>query len=405
MVLQAWEQWTAAADAYARARRLERRFEWYYLGGIVAARMGHHDEATALFREAVVLSPSSTPARLKLADALLEAGALDEAQHEYTGALADPLAGPHARYGLGRTLAARGQHAAAIAELDEAVRLYPEFGAAWYARGLAQRNMQRSDDARESLSRAQQFGARWPAVDDPVILSVNALRADPAARVERGMQLERQGDLDGAIREHEAALAENPSFTQAHVILIRLYGRTKDWSKAETHYHEAVRLGSPGTDANYSYGVTLFLQGRDGDAEAAFHQVVSANTQHAPAWTGLGQIAERAGRLDEALARYRTAHDCAPSDTGIRFNLGRLLIATRQYREAIAQFEILATDTGPEQARYVFGLATAWVHAGDIAKGRKIALEARALAAAHGQSDLVAAIDRDLARLPGGGAP
>jgi predicted Zn-dependent protease len=118
-----------------------------------------------------------------------------------------------------------------------------------------------------------------------------------------------------------------------------------------------------------------------------------------------GQIAERGGRLDEALARYRTALDCAPADTGIRFSLARLLIATRRHRDAIAQFEILANEVGPEQPRYVFGLATAWVLSGDLAKGRRIALQARALAAARGQTDLVAAIDRDLARLPGGGAP
>jgi tetratricopeptide (TPR) repeat protein len=404
MVLQAWQQWNAATSAYARARTLERRFEWYYLGGVVAARMARHGEAAALLREAVTLSPASTPARLQLADALFGSAALDEAEREYTSALADPLARPHAHYGLGRILAARGQHAAAAAQFDEAVRLYPEFGAAWYARGLAQRNLERVDEARESLSRAQQFGARWPGVDDPVLASVNVLRSDPAARIERGIQLERRDDLEGAIREHEAALAENPGFTVAHVNLIRLYGRAGDWSKAEAHYHEAVRLGSSDTDAPYNYGVALLLQGRDADAAAAFQQVVAANPQNAGASNSLGQIAERAGRLDEALARYRTAHDSAPADAGMRFNLGRLLIATRRYGEAIAQFEILATDAGPEQPRYVFGLATAWVLSGELVKGRRIALEARALAGARGQTDLVAAIDRELARLPGGGA-
>jgi tetratricopeptide (TPR) repeat protein len=405
MVLEAWEQWAAAADAYALARTLERRFEWYYLGGVVAARSAHHAEAATLFREAVALSPSSTAARLKLADALLESGALDDAQREYGSALADPLAGPHAQYGLGRILAIRGQHAAATAHFDEAVRLYPEFGAAWYARGLAQRNMNRIEEARESLSRAQQYGARWPSVDDPFLARVNTLRTDPKARIERGVQLERQGDVRGAIREHEAALAEDPRFTQAHVNLIRLYGREKDWSKGEAHYREAVRLGAPGPDAYYNYGVTLLLQERDGDAAATLQRVVDANPQHAGAWNSLGQIAERGGRFDEALARYRTAVDSAPADSGMRFNLGRLLIAMRRYREAIAQFEILANEVGPEQPRYVFGLATAWVLSGDLAKGRTIALQARALAVARGQTDLVAAIDRDLALLPGGGAP
>ena len=128
--------------------------------------------------------------------------------------------------------------------------------------------------------------------------------------------------------------------------LIRLYGRERDWTRAEAHYRDAVRIGASGTDAYYNYGVTLLMQERDGDAAAAFQQVVAANPQNAAAWTNLGQIAERRGRLDEAVERYRTALEWAPADSGTRFNFGRLLIATRQYREAIAQFEVLATDRG-----------------------------------------------------------
>jgi Tfp pilus assembly protein PilF len=300
-------------------------------------------------------------------------------------------------------LVARGQDVDALAALDEAVRRYPEFGAAWYARGLAQRRLGRVQDARESLARARSFAARWPGLDDPVLGRVGVLRDDPAARVDRGLQLERREDLDGAIGEYEAALARDPGFTPAHVQLIRAYGRRGNWSESAAHYREVVRLGGDTTDADYSYGAVLLLQGLDADAAAQLRRVVSANPQHASAWHALGQIAERAGRVDEALERYRTAHDCAPSDGGIHFNLGRLLIATRQYREAIAQFEILSAHEGGEQPRYTFGLATALILSGDLARGRKIAIDARALAAARGQADLVAAIERDLAKLPGGG--
>jgi hypothetical protein len=77
-----------------------------------------------------------------------------------------------------------------------------------------------------------------------------------------------------------------------------------------------------------------------------------------------------------------------------------MLIAMKQYSEAIPQLEILSSVESPERPRYMFGLATAWVHAGDLAKGREYANQARALAAAGGQLDLVAAIDRQLAGLP-----
>ena len=41
MVLQAWEQFDTASVVYARARDLERRFDWFYLGGLVETRLAH----------------------------------------------------------------------------------------------------------------------------------------------------------------------------------------------------------------------------------------------------------------------------------------------------------------------------------------------------------------------------
>ena len=54
----------------------------------------------------------------------------------------------------------------------------------------------------------------------------------------------------------------------------------------------------------------------------------------------------------------------------------------------------------PDQARFLFALGTAHVLAGDLAAGRKYATEARDLARSRGQTDLAAAIERDLAKLP-----
>ena len=399
MLLHAWEQWESAATVYARARQLDRRFEWCYLGGIVEARLAHHASAATLFEESVTLRPAYLPARLKLADAWLESGALDKAERAFAALVKEPEAEPHARYGVARVLSERGRHEQALAELDRAVSLYPEFAAAWYARGLALRNLGRLDEARESLGRAARFGTRWPGVPDPVLAEVRGLRDDAQVRLARGIALERDGDIAGAVREHEAAVAANPGLAQAHVNLISLYGRQQQWGRAEAAYREAMRLGYSGADAHYNFGVALLMQRRTGEAEAAFEQAVAANPLHADAWNNLAGMAEQAGRLDQALERYQRAVDAAPGDPATRFNLGRMLIANGRPRDAIPQFERLAQrDTS--DARYVYGLATAWVHAGDVGKGRAIAQQARALAAAQGLTDLVAAIDRDIASLP-----
>lgn len=399
MVLQAWEQWAVAASVYARAQALERRYDWYYLAAVAETRLARHERAAALLRDAVALSPT-LPARLALADALFESGAVDHSEPLYRALASEPPAEPHARYGLGRVLASRQDYAGALHEFDAAVALFPGFGPAWYAKGLALRRVRRVDEARAALERAKLLGARWPAVDDPVLARVSALRDDPGAHLRRGVALERQGDLTGAIREHEAALASNPALAQAHANLISLYGRQGAWEAAESHYRETVRLGFSAPEAHYDLGVVLLLQHRDAEAADAFRRALAVNPQHPGAWNNLGQVAEHAGQLREALDDYRRAAAVAPGDGTIRFNVARMLIATKQYGEAIAELEKLSAIEGPGRARYMFGLATAWVLSGDLKKGRHYATEARALAAAQGQTELVMAIDRDLARLP-----
>src|SRR5438067_1217542 len=80
-VLQAWEQWEAARQAYARAQALAPdAFEWRYLDAIVLQRLARPAEAAAELKAALARTPDYLPARLKLAEALLDAGALDESR-------------------------------------------------------------------------------------------------------------------------------------------------------------------------------------------------------------------------------------------------------------------------------------------------------------------------------------
>jgi tetratricopeptide (TPR) repeat protein len=400
MVLHAWEQFDAAAAAYARARTLERRFDWFYLGGLVETRLAHHSRAAALLAEAVALSPDSVPARLALADAQFESGALADSGHLYDGLAGVPAAEPHARWGLGRVLAAQGRREEALRELESAVRLYPEFGAAWYALGLELRRTGKRDEAREALARAQQYGAQWPAVEDPALAAVRGLREDAAARGKRAAALERRGDVGGAIAEYEAALAADSRYGPAHVNLIGLYGRQQEWAKAEAHYRTALELGASLAEAHHNWGICLLAQGQLEPAADVFRKAVEVNPHHAAAWNSLGGIALMHGRLDEAEDYIRRAVQEGPSDVQARFDLARIFIARKRFPEAIGEFQRLVADDHPDRARFLFGLATAYVLSGDVSAGRSHAHDALVLARARGQTDLAAAIERDLAKLP-----
>ena len=117
----------------------------------------------------------------------------------------------------------------------------------------------------------------------------------------------------GAIAAHEAALALDPSIAQAHANLIVLYGRARDWPKAEAHYRAVVALGFNLADAHYDYGVLLGLQetlGRRGRRLSAGDRRQSRITRART--TTSARSSSGSSKLDAAAAAYRQAVDSQP---------------------------------------------------------------------------------------------
>lgn len=398
--LHAWAQWDAAHQAYERLEQLDpATFEWRYLDAVVLQRLARHDDAVAELRTALTLSPAYLPARVKFAEALLDAGNLDESQRVFTALVTEAAAEPVAQVGLGRIAAAQRRHDAAVAHLERAVALFPELGAAYYTLARSYRALGRLDDARRAMARHEQYGPRWPALEDDLLERVVALKDDPHAAVQRGMKRAEIGDLEGAIAAHEAALARSPSLADAHANLISLYGRTGNWGKAEEHYRSLVALGVNLDEAHYDYGVLRGLQEQWDAAADAYRQALAVNPHHPRAHNNLGQILERGRKWEEAAAEYRRAVESEPGFRLARFNLGRMLIALGRPLEAVTELEKTVEPRDAEAPRYIFGLSAAHVRAGHREEGIKWGMDAQRLAREFGQHDLAAAIERDLSSL------
>jgi tetratricopeptide (TPR) repeat protein len=399
-LLHAWEQWEGAHQAYSRAFALApKAFEWPYLDAVVLQRLARYDEAVARLGQSLAAAPDYLPARVRLAESLLDAGDLAKSAAIFQVLVREPAAQPAAYVGLGRIAALEGRHTDAIANFEKGVGLFPELGAAYYGLALSYRALGRTDDARRALAEHTKFGARWPALDDPVRDAVAALRDDAAATLQRGVKLAESGDLAGAIAAHEAALAREPSMVQAHTNLVSLYGRAGNFAKAEQHYRSAVALGGDLGDAHYDYGVLLGQQEKWDVAADAYGKALALNPAHVQARNNLGQLLERQRQFEAAAAEYRKAVDSQPAFRLARFNLGRMLLALGQNEEAIVELSKLQEPRDIETPRYLFGLSAAYVRAGKRDDAIKWATEARQLALQFGQQELAAIIERDLAKL------
>jgi tetratricopeptide (TPR) repeat protein len=397
--LHAWEQWESAHVSYRRAKTLApQTFDWPYLDAVVLQRLARHADAVTSLEEALAIDNTYLPARVRLAEARLEVGDLERSHREFEVLVREPAAEPAARVGLGRIAATQGRHADAVSDLERAVALFPELGAAHYALARSYRALGRTDDAARALEQHAKFGARWPAIDDPVLASIANTRDDPRALVRRGVSLSEKGDLDGAIKAYEAALAADPSLDHVHADLVNLYGRARNWPKVDEHYRAAV-AAHPEADVHYDYGVIQGLQERWEPAEEAYRRALAINPAHAQARNNLGQLFERRRDFEAAAAEYRRAIDAQPTFRLARFNLGRALLALGRPADAIVELEKLQQPRDAEAPRYLFALATAHVRAGHKDAGLKWAIDARQLAVTHGQQELADAIDREIAKL------
>jgi tetratricopeptide (TPR) repeat protein len=399
-LLHAWEQWEPAHEAYARAATLAPGvLDWQYLDACVLERAARHEEATARLRRAVAIAPDYLPARVKLAEALLNTGQIAESRTLFEALLGEAASEPAARFGLGRIAAAEGRHTDAVPFFKQALALFPEWGAAHYALALSLRALGRRDEAQQAMERHEQYGARWPAIDDRILASVSSLRDDATSDLRRAEALAEAGNLAGAIAANEAALARDPSLGVAHERLVTQYGRVGNWEQAEAHYREALRIGFNLADVYYDHGVLLMMQGKWDLAAEAFRKACDVNPLHAQAHNNLGQILERTAQFDAALEEYRQAINSKPTFRLARFNAARSLIALGRPAEAVAELARITEPRDAEAPRYLFALAVAHIRAGNRQEGLKWAVEARALAAAYGQTELATAIEKELERL------
>jgi len=390
-----------ALECYKRATQLNARsFEWLYYLASLLAKQGKHAEAAAVFKQALRPDPSYLPARLKLAENLLEAGEIEESNSVYSEIVDDIPGVAEAYYGLGRIAVLKGNSAAARESFGEACELFPSYGPAHYALAQVDRKLGRTMEAEQELALYAHHEGVVPPIDDPLRDQIRKLDMRAAAHLERGIQLEQVGRLQDAIAETEEALRLNPELVKGHINLLILYGRLGNREKAEEHFQASVKLNpTQFPDAYYNYGIILLEEGKLDDAESAFRKTLAIDPTYHSAHNNLGNVLERQGKLKEAADEYRRALEGNPGFRRAHFNLGRLLVQQRQYAEGIEQLLQTRTPVDEDTPSYLYALGAAYGRAGDNTNALRYLEQAKELAVTGGQTALASEIEKDLEKV------
>jgi tetratricopeptide (TPR) repeat protein len=284
------------------------------LGLITARRNDDYRSALTLWADTVAKRPLNGLAHHMLAEELLEAGRVSEAEAHYREAvrLDSGLFPAHER--LGEVLARRGQAAEAAACFETALRLRPDFADALDNYGALLSSAGRHEEALALIQRALE------------------LRPDYAeAHYNLAGVLERLHRLPEAVAHLESAVKLKPEgFPAALYNLANLLTDLGRAAEALPHYERALALRPSFPDAEYNLANALAMLRRGEEAIPHYRRTLELKPDHAAAEMNLGSVLFGLGRLREAEEHYLAALRIDPAMADARENLARVRAAQRR---------------------------------------------------------------------------
>ena len=242
---------------------------------------------------------------------------------------------------LGALLLGQGRTNEAIAHLQTALRLAPNFAEAHCNLGVALGATGHPDEALDHLNEA---------------LRLAPGNAHPHYSL--GALLLKQGQVDAAATQFQAALKLDPHYAEAHRDLGVALGRQGRLEEAIGHLQQALRLVPGDAETRCSLGVTLGKQGRLEEAIGQFREALKVKPDCAEAHCGLGTALSRKMLLGEAVGHLKEALRLNPDYAEAHCNLGVSLGKQGRLDDAITHFE-KAIRLNPDYADAQNNLRTA----------------------------------------------
>ncbi len=254
----------AAGDAAAQANTLVKL-------GTLQRSLGRDSQGTASFEQAVAIDPSSWEAQYNLGVSYLEAGQTRAALAPLERA--QSLGGDRAEVYLALASAndLLGQHAAALANAQEAIRRLSDPQLLTEARFIAGRAHYRTGD--------------FSAADLELRHVLDARPNDAQAQLWSGLAAYQLGEYAAAVRSFERAVQLNPNSIESRVNLGAGYLAAQRYSDAQTVYELLIEQNPSDTESLYNLGWALFSQDRRAGARDAW--VASCEQGFEPACTAI----------------------------------------------------------------------------------------------------------------------
>ncbi|MGB7931790.1 MAG: tetratricopeptide repeat protein [Gammaproteobacteria bacterium] len=295
----------SAEACFQNAQRLEpENFRWAYYAAWLADQTGQTELALKRYEHARSLKSDYPPLTLRMADVLADLNETDKAEAAYREVVGVPGLEAPALFGLGQIALLRRDYASAIDDFSKALQFDPAATRIHYPLGQALHAVKRDAEAKEHLA---QHGDRLPAVKDPLVEELDAMKNSASRYFTRAMKAIQDRDYQAAAAAFAQGLESEPDNATARVSYARTLYLSDHKTEARQALERAVALQPDNTLGLFLLGV---LSDEAGDASAAedyYTQVLEHKPGHGGAHFFLANHYWREGDYPDAARHYAAA--------------------------------------------------------------------------------------------------
>ena len=378
--------------------------------GVAYQDQGQLESALRDLREAVTIDPSALIPLELTGDVNVALTRSERAVERYEAYIALDERNPRVLYKLGLARYRAGRIDEASDPLQQAIRIDPGLGDAYYVLGLVQRDQNQLAHARASLehaarlSPAGQTAAREALADvyaldgdhSKAINQLEALAALDPTRAERlialGLAQARAGREDAAVTTLGRAVERFPDAPQVYAALGEVWltiAQRRGDHVALNKALEALGLAASRPDATSdtlaALGRASLLAGDVRGAERALRQAVSRVPVPPEAYLQLADVTVRDGRIQDArdsLVKYATLIGDERPMAAVATRIGDLSMKLGDAALAVRWFDRAMDEAGPTTALQM-RLADAALRAGNVPRASQIINEGLAADPGH----------------------
>jgi len=315
----------AAGQAYQNAVALSPMdARWHHLAGIIAHSTGRFADAIASLRSAADLNPDYGPSRIRLAEAYLEAGQLDQANEALEGLLESSPDVAIVQSSLGRVKSLNGDHQAALAYYLRAQELQPDATLLNYHIAQAYRQVGDVEKAREVLTMQ---GARPVYYADPIHDRVRRQSRSSAYYMSLAQKAAAARDFEISLQLLGQAAALDPDNPKVSVHQARMLDALEQREQAILMLDQIIEKHPDLTEALMERGSLAELSKDDIDAAGYYQRAVTSQDESFVAHQFLANSLMRQLDYQNAARHYQRALELKPE---------RVELA---YRKAAAEYE------------------------------------------------------------------